>query len=72
MSMTAVTEATMGITPAGSTTRTSIDDYLQFRRSLLPLEKMQVSTEQTAAYEAASPESAIPASGARVCSRRTF
>ena len=32
-----------------------IDDYMQFRRSLLPLEKMQAGPEDAAAYRAAAP-----------------
>jgi hypothetical protein len=46
--------ATEGATATGDAP-SSIDDYLQFRRSLLPLEKMQASADQVAAYRAAAP-----------------
>src|SRR5688572_10423332 len=50
-----MTNAVIGEAMAANSAPPSIDDYLQFRRSLLPLEKMQALAEATAAYRTAAP-----------------
>src|SRR4051794_37745962 len=52
VSMTTTGNGDSGAPTSGAS---SIDEYLNFRRSLLPLEKMQIGDEQAAAYRGAAP-----------------
>ena len=47
--------ANVGSTETAGAASAGIEDYLQFRRSLLPLEKMQAGLERAAAYASAHP-----------------